>query len=220
MWILNSEKEIEHDVGLQISEFLEKFKISLEIFDLDYYNEEKFKELFIRFGPTHFLSPVNIQEELLKKVRSTDRRDVELLLSIIQKKLHLLKPNKSLIVIDNYIFPPNVRDLRIYTTNLLYILDRTIGNITNLHFITKPNYHQSLYNHVQTEIQNQNKYIITSLKTTDEFHDRFWITDQQSGLLIGTSLNGIGKRYAIVDNLKEPDVLEIIGELKSNDLLF
>jgi hypothetical protein len=36
-------------------------------------------------------------------------------------------------------------------------------------------------------------------KYTNVFHDRFWIADEERGLFIGTSLNGIGHRYAVSD---------------------
>lgn len=37
--------------------------------------------------------------------------------------------------------------------------------------------------------------------------------------LTGTSLNGLGKKYAIVDYLKEEDVIEIVKEFERNKLI-
>jgi hypothetical protein len=45
---------------------------------------------------------------------------------------------------------------------------------------------------------------------TEEFHDRFWIdAENMTGIVMGTSLNGIGKKLALIDHLSQPDVCEI-----------
>jgi hypothetical protein len=47
---------------------------------------------------------------------------------------------------------------------------------------------------------------------TDQFHDRFWIdAENKNGIVMGTSLNGIGKKIALVDQLSSSDVGEIAG---------
>ncbi|AMC35310.1 hypothetical protein [Janthinobacterium sp. B9-8] len=59
------------------------------------------------------------------------------------------------------------------------------------------------------------KSVIPKIKIIDiisnDFHDRFWIDiDNLKGVIIGTSLNGIGKRIALIDNLSTNHVKEII----------
>ncbi|RQM44061.1 hypothetical protein EHZ19_30765 [Paraburkholderia bannensis] len=45
---------------------------------------------------------------------------------------------------------------------------------------------------------------------TDKFHDRYWIdAAKHIGIVMGTSLNGIGKKIALVDNLSHYDAEEI-----------
>jgi hypothetical protein len=47
---------------------------------------------------------------------------------------------------------------------------------------------------------------------TDQFHDRFWVDpDNKKGIVMGTSLNGIGKKIALIDHLSRSDVVEIAG---------
>lgn len=44
------------------------------------------------------------------------------------------------------------------------------------------------------------------------FHDRFWINpDLSCGLVMGTSLNGIGKKIALVDRLRKSDVVDLVA---------
>jgi len=51
---------------------------------------------------------------------------------------------------------------------------------------------------------------LISTKYSDVFHDRFWIADEVRGVFVGTSLNGIGRRYAIIDYLQQRDVVDIV----------
>jgi len=45
---------------------------------------------------------------------------------------------------------------------------------------------------------------------TDEFHDRFWIDAANNvGIVMGTSLNGIRKKIALIDHLSKFDASEI-----------
>ena len=43
--------------------------------------------------------------------------------------------------------------------------------------------------------------------------------DEAKGLFIGTSLNGIGRRYALVDNMRDEDTETIVGELRRLGLM-
>lgn len=45
---------------------------------------------------------------------------------------------------------------------------------------------------------------------TEEFHDRFWIDpDAHKGFVMGTSLNGVTKKIALIDHLRREDVIQI-----------
>jgi hypothetical protein len=46
---------------------------------------------------------------------------------------------------------------------------------------------------------------------TDNFHDRYWIDfDSTNGVMVGTSLNGIGKKIAMIDYANSVDSREIV----------
>lgn len=46
---------------------------------------------------------------------------------------------------------------------------------------------------------------------TDNFHDRYWIDfDSSKGVVVGTSLNGIGKKVAMIDYANSADSREIV----------
>lgn len=47
---------------------------------------------------------------------------------------------------------------------------------------------------------------------SDEFHDRYWINlDSAKGVIVGTSLNGIGKKISMIDYASPADSKKIIG---------
>jgi hypothetical protein len=47
---------------------------------------------------------------------------------------------------------------------------------------------------------------------SDEFHDRYWINiDNAKGVIVGTSLNGIGKKISMIDYATSADSREIIS---------
>ena len=52
--------------------------------------------------------------------------------------------------------------------------------------------------------------IIIKTVETEEFHDRFWIDpDAHKGFVMGTSLNGVTKKIALIDHLGREDVMQI-----------
>lgn len=57
------------------------------------------------------------------------------------------------------------------------------------------------------------------VRYTDDFHDRFWISNRKKGFYTGTSFNGIGKRISLINLLSEDDVTEIIEELHNQNLV-
>lgn len=46
---------------------------------------------------------------------------------------------------------------------------------------------------------------------TEDFHDRYWIdVENTKGVMVGTSLNGIGKKIAMIDHANVADTEEIV----------
>ncbi|MBZ5763059.1 hypothetical protein LAV84_26320 [Rhizobium sp. VS19-DR104.2] len=46
---------------------------------------------------------------------------------------------------------------------------------------------------------------------SDEFHDRYWLDiDSAKGIVVGTSLNGIGKKISMIDYATSADSMEIL----------
>jgi hypothetical protein len=140
-----------------------------------------------------------------------------LLVKALQGMLRTLSPNKSLIVIDAYVFPDGAKPE--YISLFVAIVDPFLDELNSIKFVTKPNYNRDIEREVEKALKDRNPDIDVSVVTSGDYHDRFWICDEQKGLFVGTSLNGIGKRYALADFMREKDVLEIVQSLKRNSLL-
>ena len=94
-----------------------------------------------------------------------------------------------------------------------------IPSIVSVRFITEPQYDKVLYENIGYVLRDINPKVSVKIKTTREFHDRFWIVDEKKGLFIGTSLNGLGRKYALTDFINDEDIADIVEKLKQLNLL-
>lgn len=52
------------------------------------------------------------------------------------------------------------------------------------------------------------------LISSDRFHDRFWVVNKSAGLLCGSSLNHLGSRFCIIQQLSDDDLNAVLAEVK------
>jgi hypothetical protein len=133
--------------------------------------------------------------------------DIEL---VISKFIERLRPLKRLLIIDPYFYAasPTSHQLleRLLTPHQADLIDVTVicnnvsaPNATNMRSAIK----SAAPNAAISEIQSST------------FHDRFWINpDRSCGLVMGTSLNGIGKKIALVDRLQNSDAEDLVALAK------
>ena len=112
---------------------------------------------------------------------------------------------KNLLIIDPYFYSAEPSCIELFEKMMTEISE----HLESVTFITngktgdkKAAMHEALRRVAPTiEIENV---------ITDHFHDRFWIDpEKNNGIVMGTSLNGIGKKIALVDRLSKKDVGEI-----------
>lgn len=120
--------------------------------------------------------------------------------------------NNELIIMDPYLFPEICNDDTEYIDflkNILYsaeaekyiIITRTVN----------PN------NRCKVAIESEFSNLI--IHETNEYHDRIWISDRKKGFFTGTSINGIGKKLALINFIKSEDVEFIVEILQGAELL-
>lgn len=139
--------------------------------------------------------------------------------SLMVKCLQNVDIDNELIIVDPYFYA--------YTADLDYpqfvanILRPFHGTLSTIKIITLPNkVNATIKTTVENEIYTLNSAIDIQHTTSELYHDRFWITAKRAkGIITGTSLNGLGRRYAIIDKLHEDDVKDIVNSLMSNNLI-
>ena len=122
------------------------------------------------------------------------------------KFIEKLGEAKNIIIIDPYFYASsNNSAISIFIEALSLIS----SNLEAIHFVTngRNNDSKSLIHNGVRSIKNS---IAINDIVTDKFHDRFWINPEgRKGIVVGTSLNGIGRKIALIDVLNENDVEEI-----------
>lgn len=138
---------------------------------------------------------------------------------VVQTYLDNVNIDNELIIVDPYFFakPKNLN----YVTVLDQIIDKYISTIDNLVIITNTNsVNSSVKTNIVTMLQSKKATLNIVHKQNDDYHDRYWISGaRKKGIVMGTSLNSLGNKVALLDSLKSIDVDSIISELTKDGLI-
>ena len=139
---------------------------------------------------------------------SMSKNDVE---AIVERFVRTLFPATRLIIIDPYFYTENAAgDTDSYLTRILGSQASTLKEV----FIVS-NGTGSMKAKIQTALSSLAPSVTISDVSTKVFHDRFWLNpDSGSGIIMGTSLNGLGRKIALVDKLNTSDVQDILVEVR------
>lgn len=74
--------------------------------------------------------------------------------------------------------------------------------------INEENYNKKLYNTISQKVGCEIK-----VYSSENLHDRFWIIDEERGISLGTSLNGIHHNMIRIDDLRDEEVKTIVEEI-------
>jgi len=193
---------------MKLGEIVEEMGYDLALIDAETLILLGAQKLIKEKGITSILSTQILMEDVLRD--ATPRNTI---LDILKYKLYQLAPNDNLLVIDPYLFPPNPDTD--YENYFFDVFRDAIARCDELSIVTLPKHNVML----ETQIINKIRLLKAGLRITskysDAFHDRFWIADESKGVFIGTSLNGIGRRYSMIDFLNEQDTIDIVTRYKS-----
>jgi len=135
---------------------------------------------------------------------------------VFKKYVTKLAPSKKLLIIDPYFYSGNSDS----NTHELFVrlISPIIEGLEEIHIVSS-NSNGQMKSLMHTEINNKNSDISIFDIQTNKFHDRFWINiDEKKGIVVGTSLNGIGNKISIVDSINKTDVEDLIELAKSEGL--
>lgn len=127
-----------------------------------------------------------------------------------------LKVQDELIIVDPYFFAPN-SDTG-YVGLVSDILAPFAPRLSSLSVVThsgKKKLDQTVVSSIQTELAVKCPKLNLRTFINNSFHDRFWINPKErTGIVTGTSLNGLGQKYSLVARLSSADALDVLGALK------
>lgn len=182
-----------HEIGV-----LEKFQISQISLPVLFFRHE-----FLEHITEHGFSSIFKFNIVMEDVTSPSMpiNDIE---NVIIKFIEKLQGAKKLVIIDPYFFAKSAsNDVGALFSRLLRPISSDLEEIC---FVTN-----GRKNEAKTDILSAlNSTIRVHSINTDEFHDRYWIDPENNkGIVIGTSLNGLGKKIALIDSLSEADVAKV-----------
>ena len=215
---LYSDSPIDREKLLQLERYLNERNIEVRLTDIGYSLSEV-QDMLQREGPTYIMSLRVAREELLPVTDRKDASSFGLLIDTLRNKLIQLSPSESLTIVDYYLFPKSMKNQAEYLTLFEQIVDAVIGKIKLVRFVTQPSYSDELYKKTVNLLKRMNSHISVEHSKNEYFHDRFWIADDQRGIFVGTSLNGLGNKYALVDNIRDSDTNSIVEELRRLELI-
>ncbi|EGQ8093229.1 hypothetical protein V3H24_14115 [Vibrio parahaemolyticus] len=127
------------------------------------------------------------------------------------------RESESLIIIDPYFFSGESKKAQIIADDVEKCTRAKQKFLKRVHVVYDPS---SKTNAVKTSIERMFKDngIFFSTATTEEVHDRVWISDRNRALVVGTSLNGIGNRAAFLLPLPDSDLNELLDFLDEKSL--
>lgn len=128
--------------------------------------------------------------------------EIEMLILGFVKRLDGVK---NLMIIDPYFYSSEPAVLTLFE----HMMRELSSNLETVTFFTKPR-PQADRAAMHSVLSRLLPTIAIRAVETEEFHDRFWIDpDAHRGLVMGTSLNGVTKKIALIDHLGREDVMQI-----------
>jgi hypothetical protein len=170
------------------------------------------KRLVAEKGISYVWQLVRLQEAVLAPTQN-----VPAIVTLLSAMLSRLAPTQGFVIVDRFLLPKSKSSD--YLNTLVSLIEPICRAVSQLILITSRNYDRQLLTNFIAQVSPLGSNCQISHRISDTFHDRFWIADRQRGLFIGTSLNGIGSRYALADYMHKNDVRDIVAALVSEGLL-
>lgn len=196
---------------LNLKDYDVSFVRTLSHFLFDY--QKEVVDFIIDKGFSNFINTQTLNESVIPKGTAQPK-----IIDILIKYLTKVGIDHELIIVDPYFLakPKNPK----YVQLIESVLINFISAIDTIRIITTTKVDTSLLGQINTTLKVHKPSLQIIHTTTDDFHDRFWISNnREKGILIGTSLNGLGNKFSLVDRLNTPDVQEIVNELIAQRLI-
>lgn len=163
--------------------------------------QDLLREEFIKHGPSSLFRYHITCDSISHPGIAVD--EVE---TVILGFIRTLKGVKNLMIIDAFFYSNEENVLNLFKKIILELSD-SLQSITFFTINARKCSTDAMHNIIKSINQN----IITKDIITDKIHDRFWLdADNQKGIVMGTSLNGVTKKLTLIDYLHPSDAREVI----------
>lgn len=209
--VLSVSKKVDGDLSDFIGELhkhkiLDKYNVGIIPDPVMYFRNDFFDEI-IKNGFASMLSFTCTMDDITTP--SMHINDIE---RVFHKFVEHLKPITHLLITDPY-FYPKLYDVDKVATTFIQLIDPIISEIDKITVVSNGNNKHSISKYIEN-LKNANPKIQVENYITQDFHDRFWLNPiSRKGIIVGTSINGIGKKISLVDTLNSIDASQVLKEL-------
>lgn len=174
-----------------------------------YYFREDFVDEVLKNGFSSMLHFSFTMDDITTPGMHVD--DIE---KVFHKFVSTLKPIQKLIIVDPYFFP-KLADVDDVSKIFVGLLKPIVNDLKEIVVVSNGSNKSSESAYIE-KLQEANRNLRVSSFYSKDFHDRFWLNGEvDKGIVVGTSVNGIGKKISLVDKLSSSDVQQIKRELAS-----
>ncbi|MBW3762320.1 hypothetical protein GL264_16145 [Aeromonas jandaei] len=174
--------------------------------------QDLLREEFIKHGPSSLFRYHITCDSILHTGIAVD--EVE---TVILGFIRTLKDVKNLIIIDAFFYSNEEQVLHLFKKMILELSD----SLQSITFFTQEPKPKDAKKRNPDAMHNILKSLNPNIRikdiVTDEIHDRFWLdADNNKGIVMGTSLNGVTKKLTLIDYLQPSDaraVIDIANEI-------
>jgi len=191
-------------------------RVANDLSHLLYDYQKEVVDFIINKGFSNFVNTQGLNEGVIPAGTSQLK-----IINVLTKYLSKVGVDNELIIIDPFFLAPT--RLPNYVQLVESILINFLGTIDVIRLITTANPSKidpTLLGQINTALKVHKPTLQIIHTTTNNFHDRFWISNnRKKGVVTGTSLNGFGNKFALVDRLNTSDVRDVVDELVSLELI-
>lgn len=163
-------------------------------------------------GQAAFLGPSELRHDISAKAAPEDAE------ALVAHRLAELAPADHLVITDPYLFPSNPKEgENEYAERLVRLITPILKPGSRLTCLVNDRSNRDLEESVKSVLVAKAPGapgLDLKIHHCDDFHDRFWIADSSRGVVVGASLNGLGRRIFFIDQLSEDDVLAVVAEIR------
>ena len=185
---------------------VEKYNVSI-VHNPVYYFREDFINEVVENGFNSMLNFSITMDDITSQTMSIDEIDL-----VFHRFVMTLKPIEQLIIIDPYFYPNN-SNIDNISKKFIGLISPIINDLKKILIVSNGTNKSSIAKYTK-KLHEVNGSLLVDNIFSKKCHDRFWINRVgNKGIVVGTSVSGIGKKISLVDKISALDVEQILKEL-------